>query len=383
VPMLSALRVRAAYGQAGQQPGAFDALRTFRPVAGPGDISTVTPASVGNPGLGPERGIEMELGFDAGFLDDRVGIDFTLYRQKTKDAILLRPSAPSTGFPGSRFMNVGEIANRGFEVMLRATPVALRGVKWDATVSLAQNESEVLFINETENAIVVSSAFGVEHRVGYPLGAWFHRRVVSADFDAAGRHIRASMMCDDGMGGTTACYSGTTPVAPRVFLGRGDPKHEGTFSSTVTIGERVRLYGLADFKTGFKKWDHVTRVRCSLNNICLENVDPLQFVQTDPARLAAYQTADAFGAEYIRDSKFLRLRELSVSYSVPNEWVSRVGATRATVNLAARNIHTWSPWTGMDPEARFLSGARGGFGPLEQNHLPQLTSFVTSINLSF
>jgi TonB-linked SusC/RagA family outer membrane protein len=383
VPTVSAFRLRAAYGQAGQQPGAFDALRTFRPVPGPGDVSTVTPSSVGNPSLGPERGVELELGFDAGFLDDRVGVDFTLYRQKTKDAILLRPSAPSTGFPGSRFENVGEIANRGFEVMLRATPVAMRSVKWDATVSLAQNESEVLYINEFENAIVVSSGFGVEHRVGYPLGGWFHRRIVSSEFDAAGRHIRATMMCDDDKGGTTPCYSGTTPVAPRVFLGRGDPKHEGTFSSTVTIGERVRLYGLADFKTGFKKWDHVTRVRCSLNNICMENADPLQFVQTEPARLAAYQTADAFGAEYIRDSKFLRLRELSASYLVPPQWVSRLGATRASLNLAARNIHTWSPWTGMDPEARFLSGARGGFGPLEQNHLPQLTSFVTSINLSF
>jgi TonB-linked SusC/RagA family outer membrane protein len=383
LPAFSALRLRAAYGQAGQQPGAFDALRTFSPVPGPGDISTVTPLSVGNPHLGPERGVELELGFDAGFLDDRVGLDFTLYRQTTRDAILLRPSAPSTGFPGARFMNIGEIANRGFEVMLRATPVVMRNVKWDATFSLARNESEVLFINDYETAIVVSAAFGVEHRVGYPLGAWFHRRVVSSQFDATGRFIRDSMLCDDGAGGTTPCFSGTTPVAPRVFLGTGDPKYEGTFSSTVTIADRIRLYGLADFKTGFKKWDHVTRVRCSLFNTCLENVEPLQFVETAPARLAAYQNADIFGAEYIRDSRFLRLRELSASYSVPPEWLAGVGATRVTVNLAARNIHTWSPWTGMDPEARFLSGARGGFGPLEQNHLPQLTSFVTSINISF
>jgi TonB-linked SusC/RagA family outer membrane protein len=383
VPQLSALRLRAAFGAAGQQPGNFDALRTFQAVAGPNDVSSVTPQSVGNPALGPERSIEFEAGFDAGFFDDRAGVDFTLYRQKTKDAILLRPSAPSTGFPGSRFMNIGEIANRGWEAMLRATPVSLRRVKWDATVSLAQNESEVLFINEEEDRIIVSSDFGVQHRVGYPLGAWFHRRVVSSDFDANGLFIRASMMCDDGNGGTTPCYSGTTAVAPFVFMGVGDPKYEGTFSSTVTLGERIRLYGLMDWKTGFKKWDHVTRVRCALNNICHENVAPKDYVATAPAQLAAYQTGAVFGAEYIRDSKFLRLREISASYSVPNQWIARTGASRATINLAARNIHTWSPWTGQDPEARFLSGARGGFGPLEQNHLPQLTSFVTSIHLSF
>jgi TonB-linked SusC/RagA family outer membrane protein len=383
LPHISALRLRAAFGAAGKQPGNFDALRTYAPVAGPNDVSTVTPASVGNPALGPERSVELEAGFDAGFFDDRAGLDFTLYRQTTRDAILLRPSAPSTGFPGSRFINIGEIANRGWEAMLRATPVSMRTVKWDATFSLAQNESEVLFINEEEDRIVVSSAFGVEHRVGYPLGSWFNSRIVSADFNPDGSVIRASMLCDDGAGGTTACYSGTTPVAPLVFLGVGDPKYEGTFSSTFTLGERVRLYGLMDWKTGFKKWDHVTRVRCSLFNNCRENVAPTEFVDTAPAQLAAYQTGASFGGEYIRDSKFLRLREISASYTVPTRWIARTGASRATINLAARNIHSWSPWTGQDPEARFLSGARGGFGPLEQNHLPQLTSFVTSIHFSF
>src|SRR5690606_17025538 len=83
---------------AGQQPGAFDALRTYASVPGPNDISTVTPSSVGNPNLGPERSSEIELGFEAGLFEDRIGVDFTWYNQTTRDAILLRPSAPSTGF---------------------------------------------------------------------------------------------------------------------------------------------------------------------------------------------------------------------------------------------------------------------------------------------
>jgi len=383
VPWVSALRLRSAYGQAGQQPGAFDALRTYSPIPGPNDVSTVTPSSVGNASLGPERSDEIEAGFEAGFLDDRVGLEFGYYYQTTKDAILLRPTAPSSGFPGSRFINVGEIKNSGFEVMLRGTPLATPRFKWDATFSLARNDSEILSLTEDEDRIVVSSAFGVEHRVGYPLGAWFNRKVVSAEFDANGNHIKSSMMCDDGQGGTTPCYSGNTAVAPFVYLGVGDPKHEGTFSSTFTLGERIRLYGMVDFKTGFKKWDHVTRVRCSLYNLCLENVEPLDYGDSNPARLASYQTGAVFGAEYIRDSSFLRLREVSASFIVPNQYLERIGAKRATINVAARNLHTWSPWTGMDPEARFLSGARGGFGPLEQNHLPQLTSIVTTFNISF
>ena len=381
---VSSMRLRSAYGMAGQQPGAFDALRTYSPVPGPNDVSTVTPSSVGNAGLGPEKGSEFEAGFEAGFLDDRLGVDFGVYRQVTSDAILLRPVAPSTGFPGSRFINIGKIKNQGFEMVLRGAPIVRPNFKWDATFSISQNKSEVLSLTDEEDRIVVSSAFGVEHRVGYPLGAWFHRRVVSAEFNANGTHIKSSMLCDDANGGTTPCYSGNTAIAPFVYLGTGEPQHEGTFGSTFTIGERFRIYGLMDFKTGFKKWDHVTRVRCALFNTCIENADPVNHTTADNgARLASYQTGAVFGAEYIRDSSFLRLREVSLSYIIPEHQLRHIGAKRATVNLGARNLHTWSPWTGMDPEARFLSGGRGGFGPLEQNHLPQLTSIVTSININF
>src|SRR5690606_8237143 len=168
---VSSLRVRGAYGQAGQQPGAFDALRTFNPVPGQGDRATITPGTIGNPNLGPERSSEIELGFDAGLFDERVGIEFTWYSKLTRDAILLRPVAPSTGFPGSRCINIGEIQNRGYEISLNATPVNTARVKWDATFSLAPMTNEVKRLTDEEDAIVVSASFGVEHRVGYPLGA--------------------------------------------------------------------------------------------------------------------------------------------------------------------------------------------------------------------
>ncbi|TVP42431.1 MAG: hypothetical protein EA350_15810, partial [Gemmatimonadales bacterium] len=381
VGWMSDLRLRSAFGRAGEQPGAFDALRTFSAVAGPGDAATVTPGGVGNPDLGPERGEEFEIGFEAGFLRDRVGIDFTYYQQRTRDAILLQPVAPSTGFPGSRFVNVGEIRNFGIEAVLRAQPVETRNVRLETTFSLARNDSEVVDLGEQDE---ISIGFGVTHRVGYPVASWFNRRIVSADFDAAGRHIPASMLCDDGDGGTTPCFNAAGAVtAPAIHLGRSEPLYEGAFSSTLTLNERIRFYGLVDFKTGFRKWDAVTRVRCSLFNVCEENADPTAFVDSNPAQLAAYQNGDIFGAHYINDSSFLRFREVSASLTLPDDLAGRIGASRASISLSARNLGTITNWTGMDPEARFLGGARGLFGGFEQNHLPQLTTFVTSINLTF
>lgn len=377
---LSSLRLRTSYGQSGQQPGAFDALRTFNPVAGEGDVSTITPGTVGNPNLGPERASEFEIGFDAGILDDRVGFEFTWFNKTTRDAILLRPVAPSTGFPGSRFVNVGEVANRGYELALTASPVSTPRVKWDATFSLAHTLNEVKHLVDGEDAIVESAAYGIEHRIGYPLGAWFHHRVVDAEFDSDGRVINSSMICDDGKGGTTPCYDGNTIVAPRIYLGTSEPKYEGAFSSTLMLGDRIRIYGLIDFKTGFKKWDHVMRIRCSLYHVCHENAAPLEYVDTAPGRLASYQNAAEFGAAYIQDADFAKLREISVTYLIPDEWAGRIGASRASITMAGRNLHTWTNYTGLDPEGRFMSRA---FGGVEQNNLPQLASFVTSINVSF
>jgi TonB-linked SusC/RagA family outer membrane protein len=402
LPLVSDLRLRAAFGMAGEQPGAFDALRTFNAVAGPGGQATVTPATIGNPELGPEKGQEFEFGFDAGFLDGRAGLDFTFYNQRTRDAIILQPIAPSTGFPGSRFLNLGELRNFGWEAMVRAQPLSRRNFIWDATFSIARNDSEIVDIGEQDE---IQIGFGVTHRPGYPIASWFNQRVVDAQFDPVTQAvIQASMICDDGQGGTVPCYTGNTITAPRIYLGRSEPLHEGAFTSTFTLFDRFRVYGLMDFKTGFKKWDHVLRVRCSLNNTCPESrqgplaqgqptggfVDPsiaqsAEF-QNDPmyrAMLASFQRGDNFGDTYTNDASFLRFREVSLTYSVPPQFAQRVGATRATVSVAARNLYTFTDWTGMDPEARFLGGARGLFGGLEQNHLPQSTSFVTSVNFSF
>jgi hypothetical protein len=384
VPPVNTLRLRSAYGHTGLQPGAFDALRTYLAVPGSDDVATITPGSGGNPSLGPERGVEIELGLDAELLSERLGVEFTWYDRRTRDAILLAPVAPSTGFSGARFFNAGEIENRGYELVLRGQPLVRRNVRWDATLSVTHNRSEVVDLG-AEDRLVVSSSFGVEHRTGMPLGAWYHRKVVDAAFDATGRVIPSSMLCADGKGGTTPCYSGTMAVAPYVYLGTGEPQWEGAVSSTVTLHNRIRLYALVDFKLDFMKWDHLTRVRCSLFDVCRENAAPLEYVgtQEDRARLAAYQTGATFGAEYIRSSSFAKLREISATYLVPDHVARRIGASRASVSIAARNVHTWTRWTGIDAEARFLSGARGGFGPLEQNHLPQLATFVTSINVTF
>src|SRR5207237_4068763 len=120
-----------------------------------------------------------------------------------------------------------------------------------------------------------------------------------------------------------------------------------------------------DFKTGYRKLDGTTRVRCTFfGQVCRENFFPLEF---DPKRIAGVQSNRSLVDFLIADAKFMKLREVSVVYTLPDAWATALRTSQATVSLAGRNLHTWTGYTGLDPEAMFLGGSRGGnFSQWEQ-----------------
>ncbi len=377
LPFVNTLKLRAAYGQSGQQPVNFAALRTFAPITGSGDQPAVTPQSLGNPDLGPERSGELEVGFDAGFLDDRLGLELTYYDRTVTDAILETPVPPSSGFSGTQYVNAGEIHSSGVELLARANALNGRRAQLDFTVSLATNANEVVDLGR-EGLTTVSAGTLVQHREGYPVGSWFDKVIVGASFNAAGALIANSEICDDGEGGQMPCAT-----APTLYLGRPTPSREMSLSSTLTLFNNLRIYGLIDAKQGFSKLDGNLRVRCVLFFRCRENFYPTEFLD-DPAWLATVQRGGAFSDRLIKDGSFARFRELSATYTLPGRWASRLGASRASITVAGRNLWTWTDYTGLEPEASFLGGTRGtGSAQWEQNVTPQLQQFVTTLNVNF
>ena len=115
------LRFRGAYGGSGQQPLTNSALRTLAPVAGPNGATTLTNSTIGNPG--PQAGARARHGGSGSrraLFNDRFGVDLTLYRDVSHDAILASTVAPSTAFGAStQFMNAGQINKKGFELALK------------------------------------------------------------------------------------------------------------------------------------------------------------------------------------------------------------------------------------------------------------------------
>lgn len=402
-PSVDALKLRAAYGESGKQPITFSALQTYRSATGPGDVPTVTPESIGNPDLGPERSKEIELGFDLGALQDKVGLEFSWYQKRTEDAILDRQIAPSIGIPGTQPFNAGSVKNWGTEVLLRLRPIVRDRFEWETTIGRSTNDSEVEDLSTPASILdlrrqsacpgyvpgtsdpgscriqdfVLASAGSLppRHQVGYPIGSYFNKRVVSAELNAAGRAI--NIMCDDDKGGAVACAS-----APSVFLGRTIPNSEGSFGNTFTLFRNLRLYGLIDFKRGHYKIDGNTRFRCSVNGRCRENFYPAEY---DVKRIAGIQAGtDVLPDYYINEASFTKLREISLSYTLPALNTRYLNFSRAVITAAGRNLKTWTDYTGLEPEAFFLGGSRGGsFSQFEQTTNPQTSQWILGVRLDW
>lgn len=146
-PDIGTAKLRAAWGQSGRAPGAFDAVRTFDPV-GWGNNPAFYPRNLGNDELGPERTSEIELGFESAHFDNRLTLDFTYYNQKTTDALFFVRQPPSLGFVDvngstSQLENVGEIKNQGIELGINATLIQTENWQWDLGGSVYTNDSEV------------------------------------------------------------------------------------------------------------------------------------------------------------------------------------------------------------------------------------------------
>src|SRR5207248_10023762 len=126
----------------------------------------------------------------------------------------------------------------------------------------------------------------------------------------------------DGQAGAMACAS-----ARVVDIGRAAPGFEGGVSTTLTLWSRLRVYGLLDFKTGYRKLDGTTRVRCTFfGQVCRENFYPLEF---DPKRIAGIQSNRSLVDFLIDDAKFMKLREVSVVYTLPDAWANAMRASQA------------------------------------------------------
>jgi TonB-linked SusC/RagA family outer membrane protein len=363
LPMVDQMRLRAAWGQAGNSPGPFDAVRSYTTSVATGATSTSSAlrySSVGNPDLKPERASEIEVGFEADMFGGRLGVDFTYYNSRTKDALLPVDVAPSTGFTGSQLQNLGTIANSGFELLLNATPYRGSFLSWESTVSLSTNQNELVSFGDDRDPIAFG-AYAPVHRyqVGYPLAGFWAQQV---QYDASGALIKNEQ-------GRPILQDSS------IYRGPSTPSREIAFSNTITLFERLRVYGLVDYKGGHWQFN-VKDWRRDRSGVSWETVNPA----ADPDEVLARQFAPQTYI-HIQKADFVKLRDLAVSYDLPSTLTDRTGLSRATLTLAGHNLKIWTKYGGADPEVSFHGDDT--FNRNDSWTVPQTRRLSASLAVSF
>ena len=372
--VVNSLKLRTAYGESGRQPAAFSALRTYSPAQGPGTTSAVTPNSIGNTDLKPERGRELELGFESTMFD-RLNLDFTYFNKQTSDEIINQPIAPSSGFSGSQFRNLGRVDNHGIELQATLQALTRRLVTWEIAGNVATNKDVIKDLGGIGGVVLNAGQTNV---VGGPIGGIYTRRVISADRDPV-TGMATNVLCDAGAGlPGVACAS-----APFQYIGTPTPSTTGSIGNTVWLAKRLRLYALVDYKRGNRVGNSNEQIRClglAGKPLCRANYFPLEF---DPVYLAErVRTAGGLGItdQYYQDASFAKLREVSATYAVPERFLR--GFSRASITLAGRDLHTWTKYAGLDPEVN-LNNIATSFLTADQGLTPPLTRFIATLNLTF
>jgi hypothetical protein len=396
------LKLRVAWGQAGQQPDVFAALRTFAPTVGPGGAGTITPQSIGNPDLEPEVGEEWEAGFDAGLFDNRLAVQFTYYNQKRKDAIVQVPVKPSRGFPGTQFKNIGEVRNTGIELALDGNAYRGEHVSLDLGFRLSMNDNELVSMGglapQPIQGFNPTTGWARQRFAeGFPLGAIFLKNVVSAEIQGTGAAAQAvNVMCESGPivpGSNNLSPGGGPPVpcdqAPEVFRGAPIPTREISTNATLTLFRNLQLYSQVDYQGGHAMIDgNIAGAHLFFRNTraILERTDPI---------LLGYESLGALGTNQagLIDASFVKLRRISATYTFPQSWVDRIRAARMTLTLSGHNL--WTIWQGtdelfgypnLDPEMRNTNATAsdpGGLSAYTQEHWPTIKRFLATVRVTF
>jgi TonB-dependent starch-binding outer membrane protein SusC len=358
---LGQVKLRGAYGQAGRAPGAFDAVRTWLPVSW-GGAPSFRPGNVGNPNLGPERTAETELGFDAAFLDNRLGVDFTYYHQRTSDALFEVRQVPTLGFLGTQLENVGEIENRGIELSVRGTAIQHRSFTWELGTNISTNRSKVLSLGGAPPFSIGGAGWIYEgHPVPVIKGTLIRNANDIAAPDTAQNHLFGPNLPTHTIGvNTTLHLPWSVLVTARGEYNGGH--WMGISASSNALQRNVR------WPTCFRAHEIIMDQGGSVDQLTAR--ERLQCVQRN------------FHAQSFRSpADFFKVRELSLQ--VPLGAV--VPATRsASLILSGRNFYRWTnrDWEIFDPEMAGNEGMNAQVRHVDE-HVPAPAIFTASVRASF
>ena len=369
----------------------------------------MVPTSVPNKDLKWETTEQWNLGFDLGFLNERVNLTVDLYHKVTRDLLLMSTLPMSSGFI-SAMKNVGKVRNQGLEITINTLNVKSKTFEWHSNFNIAMNKNKVMELSEDQTAMLSTAYFDQKYnsqpsyiaKKGYPMGMMYGYLYEGTykydDFNKVGDsytlksnvpHFASENNTQPGMPKYKDLNGdGIIDDNDKTMIGRGLPIHTGGFTNDLRY-KNVDLSIFFQWSYGNDVLNANRLIFESSNNISRELNQFASYANRwtpeNPTSNIPRATSSAsnrvFSSRVIEDGSFLRLKTITLGYSLPARMLRKAGIDKVRFYVAAQNLFTISNYSGYDPEVSIRDGA---LTPgLDFSAYPRSRSFSFGVNLGF
>ncbi|MEB8328062.1 SusC/RagA family TonB-linked outer membrane protein [Flavobacteriaceae bacterium KMM 6897] len=350
---LNRLKVRSAYGEAGTF-AAFGSLYTvYQSTLIDGNVGIVVPGTLGNPNITPERQKELEVGFDAGMLNDRLSLEFTWYKKNVQDLLLLANTEPSSGF-STKWANAGELENKGIEIGLNAAIVKKTDFAWDSGIIWYKNKSKMVKMNVPAYN---TGGFGTS------LGT-FRIEEGKSVTQIVGNNVDGDL----------------------VKLGDAEPDFQMSWTNDVQYKD-FSLSFLWHWKKGGDNIN-LTKLLSDFGGTSADfddfNVDPDGLIRNGDYRINNGLFAGN-ATPFVEDASYIRLREVGLYYTIPKTQLSKwFGETISNVRVGFSGINLVNifDYNSYDPEVSNFGGNGLSTG-VEVTPFPSSKRYMFNLSAQF
>ena len=395
--LISDLKLRTSIGLTGNQDGignypSYSLLGTQNYILG-GVVSTgIGPSQVSNPDLSWETTTQADIGFDVGFLKNRISLTADVYLKKTKD-LLLSVTIPSTSGYSSALKNLGEVENKGIELGISSKNLVGK-FKWSTDFNFSSNKNTVLAIGGTPQIFAGQVANIGQNinsgiiRVGEPLGS-FYGYVTNGLYQTADEVAALSDPLGKKPGDRKYVdLNGDNRINDndRTIIGRSQPKFIGGLTNSFSY----KGFDLSIFLQGVYGNDILNANRFELEYLSGLNNQDIDILNrwtptntnTDIPRATATRPANRISTRQIEDGTYLRLKNVQLAYNFPSKILQSIKIQSLRIYVTAQNMKTWTSYSGYDPEVnRFGQDSRSqGF---DYGSYPAAKTMMVGLNVGF
>lgn len=387
---------RASYGVTGNQSiGAYQTLARFGEiytVVGDEIVNGVAVTVLANDNLKWESSYQTDLGVDIGLLNNAINFTFDYYNIQTKDLLFARPLPEYIGLANPyQTQNIGELENKGFEITISTHNITNENFTWNTDFNFSKNKNTVKKLPDGEDVFINSAPSHFLQgqtqvlREGEPVGAFY-----GYIYDGV---IQEGMTIPTGFenqpGGELyrdVNGDGLVNSEDKTIIGNPNPDFIASLNNTFTykgfdlnvffqssIGGDILNYTLLELAAGS-------------SNATTEALNAWTTTNTNTNVPIAKTREKRITSRFVYDGSYVRLKNLSLGYSLPNKLVSKWGIDKIRIFVSAQNLLTFTDYPGVDPEVNYRndnnSRSNTNLG-LDYGSYPNVKSFTTGINIKF